>query len=262
MGERTSHAPGTFSWVDLSTTDPGDAKRFFGRLFGWEFDDLPVGNGSIYTMCRRDGHDVCALSGQTEQERSMGIPPHWNNYVTVADADASAARARELGGNLFIEPFDVLEAGRMSVVADPAGAAFCVWQPRESIGATVVNVPGALTWNELATKDIPGAKEFYGPLFGWEFQDMDTGGGPAYSIIRNGDRSNGGVREQSEAEAEMPSYWLPYFATESADAAVSRARELGGNVLAEPMTVPAGRFAALADPQGAAFAVFEGDFDD
>jgi hypothetical protein len=262
MGERTSHAPGTFSWVDLSTTDPEDAKRFYARLFGWEFDDLPVGNGSVYTMCRLDGHNVCALSGQTEQERSMGIPPHWNNYVTVADVDASAARARALGGNVIMEPFDVLEAGRMSVVADPGGAAFCMWQPRESIGATVVNVPGALTWNELATKDIPGAKEFYGGLFDWGFEDMDTAGGPAYVIVRNADRSNGGIREQSEAEAGIPPHWLPYLAVDTADAAVTRARELGGNVLMEPMTVPAGRFAALSDPQGAVFAVFEGDFDD
>ena len=117
MGERTSHAPGTFSWVDLSTSDPADAKRFYGGLFGWTFDDLPVGDGIVYTMCLIDGKSVCAISAQQEQERSQGIPPHWNNYVTVEDVDASTAKAKELGGNVIVEPFDVLDAGRMSVIA-------------------------------------------------------------------------------------------------------------------------------------------------
>jgi predicted enzyme related to lactoylglutathione lyase len=262
MGERTSHPPGTFSWVDLSTSDPAGAKGFYGELFGWEFDDQPVGDGIVYTMCRLDGGEVCALSEQQDQERSMGIPPHWNNYVTVDDVDARTAQASGLGGTVMAEPFDVLEAGRMSVVADPAAAVFSMWQPRNSIGATVVNVPGALTWNELATRDTEGAKRFYRGLFGWRLQDMDTGGGPAYAIIYNGERSNGGIREQSEAEAGIPPHWLPYFAVETADAAVARAGELGGTVLMQPTTVPAGRFAAIADPQGAVFAVFEGEFDD
>ena len=258
MGERTSYPPGTFSWVDLSTTDPDSAKRFYGQLFGWDFDDRPAGNGNVYTMCRLGGQDVCALSAQMEPERAMGIPPHWNNYVTVADVDAGATRARELGGNAMMEPFDVLDAGRMAVVADPTGAAFSMWQPRASIGATLVNVPGALTWNDLATRDTAAAKTFYGDLFGWRFEDM----APTYSVIHNGERTNGGIREQSEAEAGVPPHWLPYFAVESVDASVARATELGGRALTEPMAVPAGRFAAIADPQGAAFAVFEGEFDD
>jgi uncharacterized protein len=261
MGERTSHAPGTFSWVDLSTSDPADAKRFYGGLFGWTFDDLPVGDGIVYTMCRFDGKSVCAISAQQEQERSQGIPPHWNNYVTVEDADASTARAKELGGNPLVEPFDVLDDGRMSVIADPAGAVLSVWQPRNSIGAGLVNVPGALTWNELATSDVDRAKEFYGALFGWRFEDME-GGAMTYTLVHNGERSNGGIRPQSEMEAGIPPNWTPYFAAERVDDSVTKAGELGGKVLVEPMTVPAGRFAAIADPQGAVFAVFEGDFDD
>jgi hypothetical protein len=262
MGERTSHAPGTFSWVDLSTTDAEGAKAFYGGLFGWAFDDRPVGDGVIYTMCLLDGKAVCAISGQQEQERSQGIPPHWNNYVTVDDVGARTAQAGELGGNVVVEPFDVLDAGRMSVVADPTGAVFSMWEPRSSIGAEIVNVPGALTWNELATKDVERAKEFYGALFGWRLEDLEGDGGMRYTMVHNGDRSNGGIRAQSEMEAGIPPNWLPYFATASADATVARAGELGGAVLMPPMTVPAGRFAALADPQGAVFATFEGDFDD
>ena len=261
MGERTSHPPGTFSWVDLATTAPAGAKSFYGGMFSWEFDDLPVGDGNVYTMCRLDGKAVCAIAQQQEQEGSRGIPPHWNNYVTVDDVDSSTAKARDLGGNVVAEPFDVLDAGRMSVIADPTGAVLCMWESRESIGAELVNVPGALTWNELATTDIGPAKEFYGQLFGWTLEDME-GGPMTYTMIRVGDRSNGGIRPLSEMEAGVPPNWTPYFAAESVDDTVSRVGELGGRVLMEPVTVPAGRFAPVADPQGAVFAVFEGDFDD
>ncbi|MGH2986513.1 MAG: VOC family protein [Solirubrobacterales bacterium] len=125
-----------------------------------------------------------------------------------------------------------------------------------------MNVPGALTWNELATKDVARAKELYGGLFGWRFEDI-AGGGMQYTVIRNGDRSNGGIRAQTEMEASIPPNWLPYFVAQSVDDSVARAGDLGGTVLVPPMAVPAGRFAAIADPQGAAFAVFEGEqFDD
>jgi predicted enzyme related to lactoylglutathione lyase len=261
MGERTSHPPGAFSWVDLSTSDPAGAKSFYGGMFGWEFDDLPVGDGIVYTICRLDGKAVCALSQQQEQERSQGIPPHWNNYVTVEDVDAGTAKARELDGNLLVEPFDVLDAGRMSVVADPTGAVFSMWQPRNSIGAEIVNVPGALTWNELATTDVDRVKEFYGGLLGWRCEEME-GGPMRYVMIYNGERSNGGIRPLSEMEAGIPPYWLPYFAAASVDDAVAKAGEVGGRALMPPVTVPAGRFAAIADPQGAVFATFEGEFDD
>ena len=261
MGERTSHAPGTFSWVDLATTDPAGAKHFYGELFGWDFDDMPVGDDGVYTMCLLDGKEVAAISAQRDQERSMGIPPHWNNYVTVDDVDARTATAGEFGGTVLMEPFDVLDAGRMSVIGDPAGAVLCTWEPRNHIGARLVNVPGALTWNELATTDVERAKEFYGALFGWRFQDMEGSEVP-YALIFNGDRPNGGIRQQTEMEAGIPPNWVPYFAVERVDDPVTKAGELAGNVIVPPMTVPAGRFAGIADPQGAVFAVFEGDFDD
>jgi predicted enzyme related to lactoylglutathione lyase len=261
MGERTSHPPGAFSWADLSTSDPVDAQRFYGGLFGWEFDDLPVGDGAVYTMCRLGGRSVCAISSQQEQERAQGVPPHWNNYVTVKEVDESAAKARKLGGNVLLEPFDVLDAGRMAVVADPTGAVFSTWEPRGNIGAEVVNVAGALTWNELATKDVERAMDFYAGLFGWRYERLQ-GGEITYYVIFNGDRSNGGMREQGEAEASIPPNWVPYFATESVDTTIATATGLGGNVVVQPVTVPAGRFADLADPQGAVVAILEGELDD
>ena len=121
MGERTSYESGTFSWADLATTDPTGAKAFYAGLFGWECEDLPVGEGGTYTMCRLDGKNVAALSGQRDEERAQGVPPHWNNYVTVHDLDERAARIAELNGSLMMPPFDVMDAGRMAVATDPTG---------------------------------------------------------------------------------------------------------------------------------------------
>ena len=160
MGERTSYAPGTFSWSELATSDPGAAKSFYTALFAWEYEDNPIPGGQVYSMATRDGKQVAALFGSDQ-------PPHWNCYVTVESADAAARRAAELGGTVIAEPFDVMELGRMAVFADPAGAALCVWQPTGHIGAGLVNTPGALTWNDLVTNDAGGAAEFYGGLFGW-----------------------------------------------------------------------------------------------
>jgi predicted enzyme related to lactoylglutathione lyase len=262
MGERTSYETGTFSWVDLSTTDQEGAKTFYAALFGWEHEDLPIGNGATYTMCRLQGKNVAAISTQSDQEREQGIPPHWNSYVTAHDLDERAPRVSELGGSLIMPPFDVMEAGRMALAADPTGAFFAMWQPRSSIGAELVNVPGALTWNELGTSDPETAKHFYGDLFGWTYEDMDMGGGATYAVIKNGDRSNGGIRPLSPQEQGMPSFWLPYFAAESCEESAATAQREGGQVFVPRMEVGAGAFSVLADPQGAAFAVFEGEFDD
>lgn len=259
MGERTEHRPGTFSWVDLSTTDPDGAKTFYTGLFGWRTSDDPIPGGGVYTMCRLGGKSVAGMSAQQDQEREQGIPPHWNNYVTVASADDTATQASELGAHVLAGPFDVMDVGRMAVIADPTGAALCVWEPRKNIGAERVNEPGCLTWNDLNTNDAETARDFYGALFGWEFEKAPTDQ-VDYWIIKNGDRSNGGVMQVQQQG--MPSVWFPYFAVEDVDAAKEQAESAGASTLAPPMDVPAGRFAVLRDPQGAAFAVFNGEFDD
>ena len=252
MGTRSEHAPGTFSWVDLSTSSAEGAKSFYGELLGWDFEDDEGPGGGDYWMCLVQGHPVAAIVQQDEQ------PAHWNSYVTVASADETAAKAKELGAKTFEDPFDAMEAGRMAVFADPTGAALCVWEPRHHIGAHRVNDPGCLTWNELHTGDVDAALEFHTALFGWNGEEMDTHGGPRYVIIRVGERSNGGVMD---AQGGEPANWLPYFTVESRDRSAERAKELGANELAR-MDMAQGKFAALTDPQGAAFAVFEGEVDD
>jgi predicted enzyme related to lactoylglutathione lyase len=261
MGERSSYEPGTFSWVDLATTDIEGAKQFYGDLFGWQAEDRPTGEGGTYTMFRLDGKDVAGGSTQRDEERNQGIPPHWNSYVTVGDLDARAQKATELGGNLLVPPFDVMDVGRMAVAADPTGAVFSMWEPKSHIGAQIVNAPGALCWNELATNDAAKAKEFYTALFGWTGEDFEGG---AYTVIRVGDKSNGGIRPMGEMESGIPPNWLVYFAVEDCDSTAVKAGNLGANVLVSPMDVPVAensRIAVVADPQGAAFGLFSGPLD-
>jgi predicted enzyme related to lactoylglutathione lyase len=255
MGERTSHTPGTFSWTDLGTSDPAGAKGFYCALLGWEAEDAPMPDGDPYTMLRKDGRDAAALYRARE-----GQPTAWTSYVTVASADDGAARAAELGGSVFMEPFDVMDIGRMAMIADPTGAFLAVWEPRGSIGAQVVNAPGALSLNQLTTDDPERALEFYEGLFGWRSEPVEGTGMPYWGIY-NGDRLNGGAMHLPP-DGGAPPHWLVYFGSANVDDDAARIAELGGQVVMGPMDVPGGRILVAMDPQGGAFALFAGRFDD
>ena len=258
MGERTSYEPGTFCWVGLATSDPARAKAFYTSLFGWETEDLAAAAAGTYTALRRHGKDVAILYRQMPEARAAGAPPHWTSYISVEDADATAARADALGGAaVFGTPFDVLDAGRVAAIRDPTGAILSLWQPRSQIGAKLVNDIGALCWNELATSDVQRAKAFFGELLGWQYRTAHHG----YTTIRNAGRLNGGMREQTEQEDRLGPNWLPYFRVEKADDAARRAEEAGGRSLAQTSAFPFGRTAVMADPLGAPFAVYEGETD-
>ena len=258
MPDRTSHKHGTVSWADLATTDQDGAKEFYGRLLGWEYDDQPAGEGVIYSMAKLRGRAAAAISTQQPDEASQGIPPHWNVYVTVDDVDATSSKAGEAGGQVLAGPFDVLDVGRMSVIADPAGAVLCLWQAKTSIGAEVVNEPGALSWADTASTDTEAAQAFYTAVFGWRFEQMSEE--PPYWVIFNGERSNGGMTAPPPG---VPSNWFPYFVVEDVDAASETARAAGGDPFVGPMDVPnGGRFVLIMDPHGAAFGLLSGEMDD
>jgi predicted enzyme related to lactoylglutathione lyase len=254
MGERTSHAPGTFSWADLATSDPDGAKAFYVGLFGWDIEDNPVPDGSVYTMLSKGGKNVAALYGARE-----GQPPAWGSFITVESADAAAAAVKQHGGTVEMEAFDVMDVGRMAVVQDPTGAYFSVWEPRASIGAERVNETGALTHNQLDTTDPDRAQEFYAGVFSWRFEAVP--GDQPYWGIYNGDRLNGGMMPIAD-EGGVPSHWLVYFGSDSVDDDAGRIGELGGTVMMPPMPIPGGRILVARDPQGAVFALFSGRFDD
>ena len=259
MGERTTYTPGTFCWTDLSTTDQAAAKAFYGELFGWEAEDIPVGDGITYSMQRLGGRDVAAISPQQPQQRDAGVPPTWNSYVAVESADAAAERAGELGATVHAPPFDVMEAGRMAVIQDPQGAFFMVWQANQQIGAGLVNAPGALSWNELASPDMDASSKFYGDLFGWETSPFEGSPQP-YLVIQNQGRGNGGVRELGPPG--VPPHWLVYLATDDLDSAVAKVGELGGSTMVDAMDIGIARIAVVQDPQGAAFALYDGQLED
>jgi predicted enzyme related to lactoylglutathione lyase len=259
MGERTKYTPGTFCWTDLTTTDPEAAKSFYSALFGWEVVDMPAGEGIVYSMTRIDGKEVAAISAQPEQQREAGAPPAWNSYVSVESADSALERAKAVGGTVHAPAFDVLEAGRMGVVQDPQGAYFLVWEPKQHIGASLVNAPGALSWNELATTDVDAAAAFYRDLFGWSVEPVEGMEMP-YMIVKNQDGwNNGGIRP---AQGPEPSYWLTYFGSEDVDASLAKVSELGGEELLGAMDIGAGKIAIVHDPQGAVFGLYAGQYED
>ena len=147
----------------------------------------------------------------------------------------------------------------MGVVQDPQGAFFLVWEPKSHIGASLVNAPGALTWNELATTDLDGAARFYSELFGWSVTPLEGMPMP-YSTINNASgHTNGGMRQTMETE---PPNWLVYFGTDDIDASHAKVRELGGGSMTEPVDIGVGKIAVVRDPQGAVFALYAGQFAD
>jgi predicted enzyme related to lactoylglutathione lyase len=254
MPKKTSHEPGTFSWVELTTTDAGAAKEFYAGLFGWTFDDTPAGPGMTYTMIKLGNDHVGGLFQMGDAMK--GMPPTWASYITVEDADKTAKLAAENGATVLKEPFDVMDAGRMAVIADPTGAVFCIWQPKRHPGAGVVNEPGALCWNELFTNDVDRAGKFYIDTIGWTTEAVDMGPAGAYTLFKKkGETSNKGGMMPMKG---IPPHWLAYFAVESCDASTKKASELGGKVMMQPRDLPdVGRFSILTDPTGATFALFE-----
>jgi uncharacterized protein len=260
MGERTQYTPGTFSWTDLNTTDQEAAKGFYSALFGWEFTDMPAGDGVVYSMGAIDGKWVGAISPQPQQQRDAGVPPAWNSYITVEDVDAIAARAGELGATVHAPPFDVMEAGRMAIVQDPQGAWFLLWQPNQHIGAQLVNAPGALSWNELGSPDLEGSAKFYGDLLGWTTSPMEGSPQPYLVVSTAAGRSNGGIRPP--APPGTPPFWMVYFATADIDQTVAKVGELGGQVYQPPLDIGIAKIAVVADPQGAVFALYDGQLED
>jgi predicted enzyme related to lactoylglutathione lyase len=213
------------------------------------------GEAGTYTMFRLDGKDVAACFEQGDGGGD-GVPPHWNSYVTVGDVDAAVSRAAELGGSVL------MHVGRMAVIADPTGAAFALWEPRDQIGATLVNAPGALCWNDLGTTDPDAAWAFYRELFGWTIDDASEEDPMRYRTIHNGESTNGSIHLQGEQERGAPPNWLVYFATADLEDTNSKLGELGGTVIVPPLAVPAGgRVSVVTDPQGAAMGLFEGPLD-
>jgi predicted enzyme related to lactoylglutathione lyase len=247
---------GLFGWVDLVTTDVAAAKAFYEGLFGWRTEDKPTPMGPAYTMCSIDGDVVAGIGPQPPGMAAAGMPSLWNSYVLVEDIDAVCASVEAAGGAVVMPAMQIMTEGRMAMIADPSGAVVGLWEPQDMQGADVFNVPGALTWNELQTRDLPAATAFFESVFGWGFEDAD---GSGYLMITldtkpGDDKGNGGAMTMpAEVPSEVPPFWAVYFAVTDCDESVARAVELGGTVFLPAMQMGPGRFAGITDPTGAAF---------
>ncbi|HXX40340.1 MAG TPA: VOC family protein [bacterium] len=258
MTTRTEYAHGEFSWTNLGTIDAAAAKRFYGSLFGWEYDDIPAGPEMTYTMCRLKNHYAAGLYVLDKNMQSQGVPSHWLSFINVRDADDVAKKASQAGGKVLMGPIDVLGAGRSAALHDPTGARIAIWQAKKHTGAGVINEPGAMCWNELMTPDVTAAREFYSVVFGWTAELLDIGEDSTYTIFTAGGTQVGGMMARPPQLKDVPPHWLTYFAVADCDGAAKRVGELGGQVLRPPADVPnTGRFAVCRDAQGAVFAVFK-----
>lgn len=247
------HAPGTFCWAELITTDSAGAKQFYIDLMGWEANDDPIPGGGVYTMLQLGGRNVGALYEQPKEMKAQRIPPCWMSYVTVDNAADTAARAGKLGGSVIKDAFDVFDIGSMAVLQDPTGAVLAVWQPKKHHGVQITGgAAGSMCWNELSTGDVDGAGKFYSELFGWKREIMDMPMG-AYTMFMNGEARAGGMMELTEDCKDIPPHWMVYFSVADCDATAKKAAARGGKVLVQPMDIPrVGRFTVIQDPQGAA----------
>ncbi len=251
MVAMTDYTPGTPSWVDVSTPDTEATKAFYCGLFGWEAVTHPEMGG--YTNFTLHGKMVCGAAPTMSADQH----PAWSTYISVDDADATAQAVRENGGQVALPPMDVMDLGRMAICADPTGAYFGLWQPGEHKGAQVVNEPGSFCWNELDTRDMDAAKTFYTKVFPWSAKTNGEGA-EAYTEWQLGGRSiAGGMVINDSFPPNVPPNWLTYFAVADSDATVAKAKDLGGAVMMPGMDTDQGRFAVLADPHGAVFAVIQ-----
>jgi predicted enzyme related to lactoylglutathione lyase len=255
--EVSKHIPGTFCWVELGTTDQSAAKKFYSELFGWGANDMPMGPDSFYTMLQLRGQDVAALYQLNREQLSQGVPPHWLLYVAVESADEAAKAVTAAGGKTVMEPFDVFDAGRMTVAQDPTGATFGIWQARNHIGSRINNEANTFCWGELATRDTAAATAFYSQAFGWKAK---VGNAPpmVYTEFSVGDQPFGGMLTMTPEMGNAPPHWASYFAVDDCDATAEKAKSLGATMCVPPQDIPnVGRFAVIADPQGAVFSIIK-----
>jgi predicted enzyme related to lactoylglutathione lyase len=272
MSEQDRYIAGVPCWVDTTQRDPHAATGFYGELFGWEFEDvMPPGSPGRYFIARLRGGDVAAVGSAPEGAAQTGT---WNTYVWVQDADETAARVRDAGGTVVMEPDDAGDFGRAAIFSDPAGAAFSVWQAETHRGAAVVNEPGSLNFNTLNTRDLEGARRFYGAVFGWEL--LEVGAGFMWALPAYGDfleQRTPGMRENMAAmgaparfeevvasvspiaddQPDVGDHWGVTFGVDDADAVAARAVELGGRVSVPPADAPWSRTTVISDPEGATF---------
>lgn len=253
MAEFETYAPGTPSWVDLAWSDPTAAAAFYTDVFGWELQTLGPEAGG-YAMFTKNGKLVAGCGPKMMGDAQ---PSAWTTFVSVSDAEATAASITAAGGTVLAGPMKVLDAGTMTVFQAPDTSYGATWEPASHTGAQLANEPGTFCWNELVSRDPEASSAFYGSVFGWGVTAADMGGTPYTLFDLDGAQIAGMTPAPAELPPNVPSYWLVYFAVEDVDATYAHATAHGASAMLEPMDSPVGRFGILLDPERAAFAMIE-----
>jgi predicted enzyme related to lactoylglutathione lyase len=253
MPERTSYPNGVPSWVDLASPDVDGSVAFYSGLFGWDYAPAgppeETGGYGMFTLRDKLVAGIGPLQNPTQ-------PPVWSTYIAVDDADATAAKATDAGGQVAMPPMDVMDAGRMAFLIDPVGAFVGLWQAGRHTGAQLVNEPGALGWNELVCREPKKASAFYASVFGWEPAVVHMSGHD-YTVLNLDGKAIGGLMTMTDQWPEgIPSHWMAYFVVADADSSALRAQELGGTVAVGPTDVAgAGRIVMISDPSETMFSI-------
>ncbi|MGB0454749.1 MAG: VOC family protein [Bacteriovoracaceae bacterium] len=253
---------GDFSWIDLMTTDLEKAKTFYSEIFGWSYESMDTPNGPYHFSKITEGN-VGGLAALSEEQQKQGIPSYWNTYVQVESADDITTKAKELGGTVLAEPFDVMDAGRMAVLSSPTGAAFSVWQHKgDEAPRTSGMLPGMFGWVELCTNNVDQDGQFYCNLFDWKPGTTDMPSGHQYTSFKaNGTYPVAGMMANQKEWGEMPSAWSVYFTVTNIVETVSKVIDNGGKIIMDVFEVPkVGKMSVLQDPTGAFFCLAEWDF--
>ena len=259
MPEFTSYEHGCPCWVDLMSPDVEGSKAFYGSIFGWDATDQHDDEGNrVYVMFTLDGRNVAGLGGQMPGMENA--PAFWNTYVSVDDIAAMVDAATEAGGSVMVPAMQVMEAGHMAIVADPAGAAISLWKAGDHIGADVCNEPNTMSWNELMTRDVDAALGFYRAVFGWDIVGQDMGPMGTYHVVQGGEHGGwGGIMAMPPEMPEMvPNHWAVYFAVDDIEATASAVADHGGSIAQAPFEIPGvGVMAVMHDPHSGSFSLMQ-----
>ncbi|GAB4564346.1 MAG: VOC family protein [Haliangiales bacterium] len=255
----TGYQHGQFAWIDLVASDIDAVRGFYQALFGWQSSPLDNPDGPAYALFTVEGQPVAGIGGVADRDDSQtaaGSSPLWKTYICVDDMDETIAKAAAMGATLTAPPAALGRAGQRATLRDPTGAPIGLWRPGTLAGVARAYQPGALGWNELATRDSDAARGFYGGLFGWDLQKNPDA--PAiYHIIRYQDERRGGIMQMTAEWGEMASHWMVYFVTAAIDDATATVSAQGGEVCVPSFDTPAGRIAVVNDPQGATFSLIQ-----
>lgn len=252
-----SYPHGLFTWSDVALPDPESGGAFYAAVFGWEVEDVSPDPAGPYWFFRKNGKVAAGMGPLTTEQQEHGVPAMWTSYVSVDDVEAAVTRAKELGATVLMEPMQIFTSGKMAYLMDPVGAAVALWEAGDHAGADEFGKPGFLCWNELATRDVPAAAAFYAALFGWSAEAEDVGGGMEYTMVKVGERSNGGIYDPTGILPDStPAHWAVYFAVADCDATAAAVAANGGIVVRQPTDMGGiGRMAVCVDPQGASFMI-------